>query len=219
MPSGARPGSAGLRFDQAPDHPFRGGISATFSQWSSVQVDLVDSDGFPTTTNFGDGRVLTLGAHLEASLSPGLTLALGATRNRSRMTSPHRTLADPAPLFVPTGPVPLPNVPGFSAQASLRSARPLGRGRQLNLTGWLRYVGKSTLGIGPKLDRSQGDYLDSGAEADLVISRTTLFASLTNLLDSRGNRFSLGSLLAVTRMDQVTPMRPRTLRLGASIAF
>jgi outer membrane receptor protein involved in Fe transport len=210
---------AGLRFDQAPDHPFRGGISATFSQWSSVQVDLVDSDGFPTTTNFGDGRVLTLDAHLEASLSPGLTLALGATRNRSRMTSPHRTLADPAPLFVPTGPVPLPNVPGFSARASLRSARPLGRGRQLNLTGWLRYVGKSTLGIGPKLDRSQGDYLDSGAEADLVISRTTLFASLTNLLDSRGNRFSLGSLLAVTRMDQVTPMRPRTLRLGASIAF
>jgi hypothetical protein len=46
-----------------------------------------------------------------------------------------------------------------------------------------------------------------------------LFASLTNLLDSKGNRFALGSLLASGRMDQVTPMRPRTLRLGASIAF
>jgi outer membrane receptor protein involved in Fe transport len=80
-------------------------------------------------------------------------------------------------------------------------------------------VGKSTLGIGPKLDRRQGNYLDSGVEADLVISRTTVFASLTNLLDRKGNRFSLGSLLAFGRTDQVTPMRPRTLRLGASITF
>jgi outer membrane receptor protein involved in Fe transport len=212
---------AGLRFDQVPGHLISGAISASFSQWSSVQVDLIDSDGFPTTTNFGDGRVLTLDAHLEASLSPGLTLALGATGNRSRMTSPRRTVVptDPAPLFVPSYPVPLPNVPEFSAQASLRSARPLGHGRQLNLAGWLRYVGKSTLGIGPKLERKQGNYLDTGVEADLVISRTTMFASLTNLLDSKGNRFALGSLLAVGRMDQVTPMRPRTLRLGASIAF
>ena len=100
---------AGLRFDQAPGHPFSGGISASFSQWSRVQVDLIDSDGFPTTTNFGDGRILTLNGHLEASLSPGLTLALGATRNRSRMTSPRTALVptDPVPVFVPSGPVPL----------------------------------------------------------------------------------------------------------------
>jgi outer membrane receptor protein involved in Fe transport len=212
---------AGLRLDQAAGHPFSGGISASFSQWSRVQVDLIDSDGFPTTTNFGDGRVLTLDGHLEASLSPGLILAVGATRNRSRLASPRTTLApaDPVLLFAPDGPVPLPNVPGFSAQASLRSGRELGRGRRLNLTGWLRYVGKSTLGIGPRLDRRQGNYLDTGVEANLRISRTTLFASLTNLLDSKGNRFSLGSLLSVGRMDQVTPMRPRTLRLGASVAF
>jgi outer membrane receptor protein involved in Fe transport len=211
----------GLRFDRAPGHPLSGGISATFSQWARVQVDLIDSDGFPTTTNLGDGRVLALDGHLEASLSPGLVLALGATRNRSQLTSPHTTLVptDPVPLFVPSYPVPLPNVPGFSAQASLRSARTLGSGRQLKLAGWLRYVGKSTLGIGPKLDRRQGNYLDSGVEADLVISRTTVFASLTNLLDRKGNRFSLGSLLAFGRTDQVTPMRPRTLRLGASITF
>jgi outer membrane receptor protein involved in Fe transport len=211
----------GLRFDQASGRRFSGGISASFSHWARVQVDLIDDDGFPTTTNFGDGRVLTLDGHLEAALSPGLLLALGATRNRSRMTSPRVTLvpADPVPLFVPPNPAPLPNVPGFSVQASLRSARTLARGRQLKLAGWLRYVGKSTLGIGPKLDRRQGNYLDTGIEADLVLSRTTLFASLTNLLDSKGNRFALGSLLASGRMDQVTPMRPRTLRLGASIAF
>jgi hypothetical protein len=84
--------------------------------------------------------VLTLDGHLEAALSPGLLLALGATRNRSRMTSPRVTLvpADPVPLFVPPNPAPLPNVPGFSVQASLRSARTLARGRQLKLAGWLR---------------------------------------------------------------------------------
>jgi iron complex outermembrane receptor protein len=202
----------GLRFDNVSGGRLSGGISASFSRWSRVQVDLIDRDGFPSTTNFGDGRVMTLDGHLEGTLAPGVSLRLGATRNRSRLSGPRVT-------FAPPDNAPLPNVPKFSAQAGIRSESIVRENRKLSLSGWLRYVGRSTLGIGPGLDRSQGNYLDTGAEADLVISRTTLFASLTNIFDSRGNRFAIGSLLALDRMDQVTPMRPRTLRLGASLAF
>jgi len=43
-------------------------------------------------------------------------------------------------------------------------------------------------------------------------------AGITNLADIRGNRFALGTPFTTGR-DQVTPLRPRTLRLGLDAAF
>jgi hypothetical protein len=44
-------------------------------------------------------------------------------------------------------------------------------------------------------------------------------ATLTNLTDETGNRFALGSPLMLGREQQVTPLRPRTLRIGLEAAF
>ena len=42
--------------------------------------------------------------------------------------------------------------------------------------------------------------------------------SLTNLFDSDGNRFSLGTPFDL-RTDYYPPMRPRTVRIGVDFAF
>jgi hypothetical protein len=42
---------------------------------------------------------------------------------------------------------------------------------------------------------------------------------VTNLLDTRGNRFSYGNPFTVTLGNQTTPLRPRSLRLGVDAKF
>ena len=41
---------------------------------------------------------------------------------------------------------------------------------------------------------------------------------LTNITDEKGNRFALGTPFAIGR-DQITPLRPRTVRLGFDANF
>jgi hypothetical protein len=68
------------------------------------------------------------------------------------------------------------------------------------------------------LGQSQGSYLDSGVTARLGLGALGVTAGITNLADIRGNRFALGTPFTTGR-DQVTPLRPRTLRLGLDAAF
>ncbi len=64
----------------------------------------------------------------------------------------------------------------------------------------------------------QGDYLDSGLLVRVGNERVGGTLSITNLADSEGNRFALGTPFAVMR-EQVTPLRPRTIRLGVDFSF
>jgi hypothetical protein len=92
-------------------------------------------------------------------------------------------------------------------------------GEQLELRGYGRYVGKSVLGIGPILGRLQGNYLDTGLDLRVGNGRRSVTLSLTNLFDQRGNRFALGSPFLVRTSDQITPLQPRTIRLGFDFNF
>ena len=89
----------------------------------------------------------------------------------------------------------------------------------LGLTGSVRYVGKSRLGVAPPLDLKQGGYTQADVGARLDFGRIGVSLDVTNLADVRGNRFSLGNPFSVTDGDQVTPLRPRTLRLGSRRRF
>lgn len=82
-----------------------------------------------------------------------------------------------------------------------------------------RYVGKSRLGIGPILGRDQGDWADVSAIAQLRRGRHGWTLSIANLLDNVGNRFAMGSPFTLVDQDQITPLRPRTVRVGWSIDF
>ena len=94
----------------------------------------------------------------------------------------------------------------------------MGDGSMLHLSGAARYVGKSRLGVGPVLGQTQGDYVDTSLAASLRRGAVQYSLSLTNLLDSNGNRFSLGTPFDLNT-DYYTPLRPRTVRLGVDFAF
>jgi hypothetical protein len=89
----------------------------------------------------------------------------------------------------------------------------------LHLSAAARYVGKSRLGIGPILGEVQGDWLDTRIGARLQTGRHSFSLSLSNLLDEDGNRFALGSPFTLVERKQVTPLRPRSVRVGWDVRF
>ena len=185
--------------------------------WTSIQADLIDGYGFPTTANIGDGRVLSLGVAVRWRPLPGLDLDGSLYLNDSKVTNPSQAVF---PLAEgPSDFNRLPNVADASGRLGAAWREALAGDMELSTTGYLRYVGRSTLGIGPVLGRPQGDYVDTGLELRLERGRRAITLSATNLLDTRGNRFALGTPLLIRDEKQITPLRPRTVRLGIEIGF
>ena len=191
--------------------------NASVTWWTSIQADLIDGYGFPTTANIGDGRVLSLGVAVRWRPLPGLDLDGSLYLNDSKVTNPSQAVF---PLAEgPSDFNRLPNVADASGRLGAAWREALAGDMELSTTGYLRYVGRSTLGIGPVLGRPQGDYVDTGLELRLERGRRAITLSATNLLDTRGNRFALGTPLLIRDEKQITPLRPRTVRLGIEIGF
>jgi outer membrane receptor protein involved in Fe transport len=192
---------AGFRFEQPGPRGFEAQGSIAFTRWRDIQADIVDFSGMPTTQNIGDGRILTLEARLGWRPLPGLSLDVGGVLNESRVTNP-------APSIIITPKAELPNVARFNGRFGAEYRFDLGGGRNVSLTASARYVGASRLGIGPVLGEPQGDWLDTRIGARLEAGGNAFSLSLSNLLDEEGNRFAL------VERRQITPLRPRSLRLG-----
>jgi iron complex outermembrane receptor protein len=191
--------------------------NASMTWWTSIQADLIDGFGFPTTANIGDGRVLSLGFSARWQPVPGLDLDGSLYLNGSKVTNPSQAVF---PLVEgPSDFNRLPNVADASGRLGAAYRTKLGGETAFSTTSYLRYVGRSTLGIGPVLGKAQGDYFDTGLEFRFERGRRALTLSATNLLDTRGNRFALGSPLLIRDDNQITPLRPRTVRLGLEIGF
>lgn len=200
---------AGGRFDLA--------LSGSWTNWKHIQADLIDGFGFPTTANIGDGEVFSLGLAGRWRPIAGLEIDAALYLNDSAVTRRDVILL---PIEGPALPADrLPNVADATARLGFAYSADLSFGGALTLSGHARYVGQSTLGVGPILERLQGDYLDTGLEARIGDDRRGLSIALTNLLDSRGNRFALGSPFLIRDRDQITPLRPRSIRIGFDLAF
>ena len=89
----------------------------------------------------------------------------------------------------------------------------------LNLHGAARYVGESVLGVGPVLGEEQGEYFDLSFGARVDRGAHSLSLNVTNLLDEVGNRFAVGSPFTLIEQRQITPLRPRTVRVGWQLRF
>ncbi len=200
---GARHGRPGIdAFDMA--------LNVSYTRWSDIQADFIDHLGLPSTANIGDGRVWNISASGGAFLTEHLRVTAGATVNRSRIN-------EPVP-FAASRITHVPNIAQFSGRLGMEYSRPVGRDLDLDARFWASYVGKSRLGIGPELGQLQGDYLDSGLLVRIGNPTIGGTLSITNLADTEGNRFALGTPFAVVR-EQVTPLRPRTIRLGVDFSF
>ena len=192
--------------------------SVTRSKWYDIQADFIDAGGLPSTDNIGDGRVWTVTLNGGAQLSQALRLEAGVAWNDGKITRPSENflllMAGPGP----SGEMRIPNIARVAARGAIDWSRDIGGGQSLKASGYVRYVGKSRLGVGPRLGDSQGDYLDSGLSVRIGDDRRAWSLTITNLADQVGNRFAFGAPLSGER-DQITPLRPQTFRLGFEAAF
>jgi outer membrane receptor protein involved in Fe transport len=187
--------------------------SVSHTIWQDIQADFIDATGLPSTANIGDGRIWTFSAAGGWKPIAGLTLDAGFTYNDSRVTEPS------AALFVALARMSqVPNIARYAGRLGADYRRDIGRDLELRVYGWARYVGRSRLGVGPVLGEEQGDYLDTALTARIGRSTLGVTLGVTNLTDSAGNRFALGTPFQVGS-GQITPQRPRTIRIGLDAAF
>ena len=208
---------AGMRFGDKGRSLLDASISISHSRWRNIQADFIDSSGFPTTANIGDGRITSLSGALAMRPTSALTFEFGAVYNHSRVD-------DLSPQILPVfaaAPARLgriPNVASHAVRGSVNYATMIGD-EDFRVNGWANYIGPSRLGIGPVLGESQGDYVDTGLAMRVGNNRRGLSLTLTNLFDSRGNRFSLGTPFLEGNEGFLTPLRPRTLRIAVDVAY
>jgi outer membrane receptor protein involved in Fe transport len=200
---------AGVRLGQVSRDRLALSMSVSHARWKDVQADLIDSTGLPFTTNLGDGRIDGLEVEAVWRAVRGLTFELAAFVNESKI---HRFDGVP-------GSSELPNIADAGARGAVQFRRRLSPSVSLKGTASVRYVGKSRLGISPPLDLKQGGYVQGDVGARLDFGRFGASLDVTNVADVKGNRFSLGNPFSVAEGNQVTPLRPRTLRLGIDAAF
>lgn len=200
----------GLRHGRPKRDPFDLTLSLSHTKWSDIQADFIDELGLPSTANIGDGRVWSASSVVGAYLTPELRIDAGVTYNKSRIDEPSLALLSRINH--------VPNIARFSGRLGLEYSARIARDLDLEMRAWASYIGKSRLGVGPELGELQGDYLDSGLIARIGRDRLGATISVTNLADVQGNRFALGTPFVVGR-DQVTPLRPRTIRFGVDFSF
>ena len=205
----------GLRYGRSAKAPFYADISVAYTKWTDIQAEIINL-GSTITTNIGDGRIYTLDVSAGWRPVPGLRLDVAAVFNDTKIIKP--------PTTFPSGTKPedflrLPNVAAANVRAGIEYGVALSDRLDLRLNAAARYSGKSRAGVGELFDQFQGDWLDTSLGARLATGRHAFSLTVTNLLDSVGNRFALGSPLLIGTKPQITPLRPRTLRIGWETRF
>ena len=180
--------------------------------WNNVQADLVDAAGLPYTANIGNGRIYGLDGELRWRVWPSLTLTAAAFVNQSY-------LYDVPPEFGEPNKNTLPNIPDDGLRLGVEWRTQLAPDTSLAVDASFRGFGKSNLGVGPLLDVSQGNYGVVTIGTRLGFRRFGLSLDISNLGDTRANTFAFGNPFGLGERNQMTPVRPRTIRLGIDARF
>ena len=113
----------------------------------------------------------------------------------------------------------LPGVPDLLLGARTEYERPLWG----HLTGLLsadaRYVGRSQLTFNQAITAPMGGYVVARLSAQVVSDRWRLAAFLSNPTNEGGNTFSYGNPFNFQQVREVTPQRPRSVRVILSVDF
>lgn len=203
---------AGLRLGRRGADAFVIDAAISYADWSDIQADLIDARGLPYTTNLGDGRIY--GFEFEATwrVAPWLSFDAAAFLNDS-------ALSDPNPDFADADVGDLPNIANAGARAAAHFRTKITPTLSLAVDGSVRYVGESHLGAGGPTDLDQGGFVEGDIGARLDFGRFGLSLDIDNVGDVQGNRFSFGNPFSLADRTQVTPLRPRTIRLGLDVEF
>ena len=208
-PDVIRVGETGLRLERRGETGVAASASLSYARWSKIQADLIDRNGFPYTTNIGKGRIAGLEAVVDWVPLVGLHLLGSMFVNKSNLDEPITALARQDGDE-------LPDTPKVSLATSATYRWAAGADASFDVAAQARYIGRSVAGIGPMLDLTQGNYAEVDVSAGWTRHPVGLTIGLDNIANARGNRFALGNPFAVLARNQVTPLRPRTVRVGVS---
>ncbi|UYY76067.1 TonB-dependent receptor domain-containing protein [Sphingomonas sp. R1] len=186
-----------------------GSISA--ARWEDVQADLITQRGQPYTANIGNAKILAVEGTLDWVPVAGLRAQGSFLLTENRVRGPVADLSRRNNRR-------LPETPPFAAHAAL-SYRWEQRPMQPLIGVSADYTGRSVLGTGDFLDVSQGRYWTADAYATLRIGKAELSLTLANLTDRRANQFAYGNPFTLSLRDQLTPLRPRNLRIGITTGW
>ena len=179
--------------------------------WQQIQADIIDTAGFINTANIGNGRIYGLDGEVKVRPLKGMSLSISAFQNDSN-------IYEPAPGFAASDGT-LPNVPRDGIRMAAEWQKKVGADALVTANASLRYVGRSFLGPAPLLDIEQGKYFTADVGLRLDLARVGLSLDVRNVGNIRANTFAFGNPFGVTGRDQITPLRPRTIRLGLDMRF
>lgn len=204
-------GEAGVRRQRQGETGIELSGAVSYARWRDIQADLYSRRGQPYTANIGNADITALealgdwvpvrGLHAGFAFLYTYNLVDGALAQLAR--SENRRLPETPPFA---------GNAGLSYQWARRAAR-----FELGVQG--RYVGRSVLGTGDYLEISQGQYAAVDSHAGWHWRNLDLTLSADNLTNVRANRFALGNPLILATRAQSTPLRPRSVRIGASVAW
>ncbi len=200
------------RADERSSSPFSGGVTTFYSIWNNIQADLIGADGLPFTNNIGRGTIYGAEINARWHISDELFVDGALFVNRS-------ALSNPAEGFDEADERPLPNIARTGARFTAAWEKPLSDRLSFKLNGTARLVGASSLGTTAPLILEHGETTQVDLSASLGSRDWTLTLDATNLLNISGNSFSYGNPFTVAEGKQITPLRPRTIRLGVRVGF
>ncbi|MFD1611955.1 TonB-dependent receptor [Sphingomonas tabacisoli] len=203
---------AGVRAGDADTDNLSGSVTYSRTRWKRIQADLIDATGLPFTSNIGNGRVD--GIEAATTWRPIRALAIDAALFLNWAQLDQLSAGGSAELERN-----FPNIAETGGRAAVRYDRKLGSDLGLSAQASVRYVGRSFLGVSDPLNLPQGRYALGAAEARIGNDARGVRISVDNLFDTRANRFSYGNPFTVDQGLQITPLRPRTIRIGFDAHF
>lgn len=186
-------------------------LSAGRLNWRDIQADVLTPGGELTVRNAGDGVIRFVDLKAAWTLGDDVSVSGGVFVNDSRLSVDNF-------LVVGVAEGRLPNV----ARAGGNLAAVYEPGAivrwPLRLTGNLRYVGQSRLGLQAPMDIDQGGYVRTEVTVRLGDDARAAALSVSNPFNVSATRFGLSSPYSLLD-PQVAPLRPLTVRLGFDATF
>ncbi|WP_241659771.1 TonB-dependent receptor domain-containing protein [Sphingomonas glacialis] len=187
-------------------------VAASYARWRDIQADLYTRRGQPYTANIGNADIIGLEATGDWVPVPGLHANFAFLYTHNVVDGPLAQSSTKANRR-------LPETPAFAGNAGLSYHWMLRDASTLSVGTSGRYVGRSVLGTGDFLDVSQGNYAVLDAQVAWHWRKFDVTLAADNLANATANRFSLGNPLILASRQQTTPLRPRNVRLGVSVAW
>jgi outer membrane receptor protein involved in Fe transport len=178
--------------------------------WNDIQTDQFLLSGLSYTANAGDGRDIGVEGEATVRITPSWTAQANILIDQPVL---QKALAG-----FKAG-VNLPGVPDVLAGARTEYSFPLPFGMKGLVSADARYVGRSQLTFNPNIVAPMGGYVLGRLSAQVSYGRWRLAAFLSNPTNETGNTFSYGNPFNFQQVREVTPQRPRSLRLLLSAEF